>query len=154
MQFFAQAERLPFSNGKFDLAYLNLLHEPSGGLPATVAELFRVLKAGGKLFALVPARFDVDRWQRWLLPYRQLYRESLDPLTGPKLTARELRKACAGFEGFAIQKRHLRRSELPHLWKPFPVSLLERVAGRVLALRATKPVRSAISATTSAAAAA
>ena len=139
-------ERLSFSNGQFDLAYLNFLHEPSAGLPATVAELYRVLKAGGKLFALVPARFDVDRWQRWLLPYRQLYRESFDPLTGPKVTARELRKSCAGFEGFSIQKRHLRRSELPHLWRALPVSLLERVAGRVLALRATKPVRAAMAA--------
>ncbi len=145
-------ERLPFNNGQFDLAYWNLLHGPSLGLSSTIGEIYRVLKAGGKLFALVPARFEVDRWQRWLLPYRQLYRESFDPLTGPKMTARELRKACAGFEGFTIQKRHLRRSELPHLWRPFPVSLLERVAGRVLALRATKPVRAAMVAAVSSAA--
>lgn len=139
-----RAAKLPFPNGQFDLAYLNLLHAPANNLAETVAELYRVLKAGGKLFALVPARFDVDRWQRWLLPYRQLYRDSSDPLTGPKMTARELRRICAGFEGFAIQKRHLRRSELPHLWRLMPVSLLERIAGRVLALRATKPVRAAM----------
>lgn len=145
-----RADRLPFPNGQFDLAYVNLLHgEPPDG---AVAELYRVLKAGGKLFALAPARYDVDRWQRWLLPHRRLYSESANPLTGRKRSARELRRLFAPFETVSILKRHLRRSELPPLWRALPLSLLERVAGRVLALRSTKPVRAAIAANQSSAA--
>jgi SAM-dependent methyltransferase len=133
-------KKLPFARGRFDLAYLNALDAPGLDVPAVVEELYRVLKPGGKLFALVPAWYDVDRWQKWLLPYRQLYRASEAFLTGPKVSARELRRACRQFETVALVHRHLRRSELPHLWRPLPISWMERLAGRVLAARATKPV--------------
>lgn len=131
---------LPFDRGCFDLAYLNALHAPDLDLPATVAELHRVLKPGGKLFALVPAWYDVDRWQKWLLPLRQLYRPSQDRLTGPKQTTREVRRLCGSFERVNVLHRHLRRSELPHVLRLLPLSWLERLAGRVLAVRATKPI--------------
>jgi SAM-dependent methyltransferase len=135
------AGRLPFANGEFDLAYWNLLHDAPVDPAATVAELHRVLKSGGKLFALAPARYDVDHWQRWLLPFRRLFAVPSDPFAASKRTARELRRCCAGFERITIVRRHLRRSELPPIWRAIPPSLLERVAGRVMALRATKPVR-------------
>ena len=135
-----RASRLPFDRGQFDLAYLNALHTPDLDVAQTVEELYRVLKPGGKLFALIPAWYDVDRWQKWLLPFRQLYRGSHDLLTGPKQTAREVRRVCQPFERVALLHRHLRRSELPHLWRLFPLSWLERLAGRILAVRATKPI--------------
>ncbi len=132
--------RLPFDRGCFDLAYLNALYSPGLDVAASIEELHRVLKPGGKLFAFIPAWYDVDRLQKWLLPYRQLYRVSHDLLTGPKQTAREVRRLCLSFEKVTMLHRHLRRSELPHLWRLFPLSWLERVAGRVLAVRATKPI--------------
>ncbi|QEL16593.1 class I SAM-dependent methyltransferase [Limnoglobus roseus] len=135
-----RVSRLPFDRGCFDLAYLNTLHTPALDLATTVDELYRVLKPGGKLFALIPAWYDVDRWQKWLLPFRQLYRSSHDPLTGPKQTAREVRRLCQPFEKVTLLHRHLRRSELPHVWRLFPLSWLERLAGRILAVRATKPI--------------
>lgn len=131
---------LPFGAGRFDLAYLNVLHSPELELAPTIQELHRVLKPGGKLFALVPAWYDVERWQKWLLPLRQLYRSSHDVLTGPKQTARDVRRTCRAFEKVTVLHRHLRRSELPHLWRLAPLSWLERLAGRILAVRATKPI--------------
>lgn len=148
----ARPHALPFPAGRFDLAYLNALHAPDLDLAATVAELHRVLKPGGKLFALVPAWYDVDRWQKWLLPFRQLYRPSHDVLTGPKQSARAVRRTCHAFENVTLLHRHLRRSELPHLWRLAPLSWLERLAGRVLAVRATKPISAAKAAPPAAAA--
>jgi SAM-dependent methyltransferase len=131
----------PFANGQFDLAYWNVLHAAPDDLAPILGEIVRILKSGGKLFLLAPARFDVDRWQRWLLPIRRLFVSPSDPHTAPKRTARELRRLCAGFDRVSIVQRQLRRSELPPLWRAIPPSLLERIAGRVLALRATKPIR-------------
>jgi hypothetical protein len=50
----------------------------------------------------------------------------------------------ARFSEHRVGKRHLRRSELPHLWRCVPVSALARVMGRVLVLRAFKPVAAAL----------
>ena len=131
----------PFANGQFDLAYWNLLHDAPDDLGPIVAEFVRILKSGGKLFLLAPAWYDVDYWQRWLLPIRRFFVASTDPLPAPKRTARELRRLCNRFERVSVLQRHLRRSELPAIWRAFPPSLIERFAGRVLALRATKPIR-------------
>lgn len=144
------ADCLPFPNGRFDLAYLNCLHGDHS--PAVIGELYRVLKAGGKLFALVPAWYEIGRWQRWLFPHRQLYGNAMDPLTGTKRTSRELRRLFSPFESITIQKRHLRRSELPPIWRTLPVSLMERLFGRILALRSNKPIRIAQTASQSSAA--
>ncbi len=134
-------ERLPFVNGEFDLAYWNLMHDAPEDPRPTIGELHRVLKSGGKLFALAPARHDVDHWQRWLLPFRRFFVTQTNLFGATKRSARELRRVCIGFERISILQRHLRRSELPPLWRALPPSLLERVAGRVLVLRATKPIR-------------
>jgi SAM-dependent methyltransferase len=137
------ATTLPVARGFFDLVYWNALHTRAD-LHATVEELFRVMKPGGKLFALFPAKFDVDRWQRWLLPFRQLYRHREPrPTTGPKRTGRELTVALSQFTERRISKRLLRRSELPHVWRWLPLGAMERIMGRVLAVRAFKPVTAA-----------
>ncbi len=148
----AALDRLPFANGEFDLAYWNLLHDAPDDPAPTIAELHRILKPGGKLFALAPARHDIDHWQRWLLPFRRLFATPSNPFAAPRRSARELRRRCAEFERVSILQRHLRRSEMPPLWRAFPPSLLDRVAGRVLALRATKPIRVAASRTRTSAA--
>ena len=68
------------------------------------------------------------------------WRRPPDPTSAPKATGRELARAFAGFERLAVVKRHLRRSELPHPWRVLPLMLLERLIGRVLVLKAFKPL--------------
>jgi SAM-dependent methyltransferase len=137
---------LPFDKGSFDLAYLNLLYAPPADPARLAAELYRVLKPGGKVFALAPARFDAGYWESILMPVRRWYRDPLRFTDAPRYSARSLRRLFAPFAEHRVAKRHLRRSELPHLWRFLPVSVLERLAGRVLVLRAFKPVAAAMEA--------
>ncbi|OWK35029.1 class I SAM-dependent methyltransferase [Fimbriiglobus ruber] len=135
---------LPFDRGTFDLAYLNLLYTPPANLASQVAELYRILKPGGKIFVLAPARFDAGFWQHLVLPFRRWYRPPVHFTDAPRYSARGLRRVLAPFAEHRTAKRHLRRSELPHLWRFAPVSVLERFMGRVLILRAFKPVTAAL----------
>lgn len=118
---------LPFTRGAFDLAYLNLLSAPHADLPGTAAELYRVLKPGGKVFVLAPAR----------RPFRR---------SDAGFSPRGLKRLFPRFAEHRVIRRHLRRSELPYLLRAVPVGLLERVVGRVLVLRAFKPVSAALEA--------
>jgi SAM-dependent methyltransferase len=132
---------LPFGDGSFDVVSWNALYDPAAPDPVRVSELFRVLKAGGKLIALFPARFDAAFWQQVLLPVARLWwRRPPDPATAPKTSGRELRSTFARFAEHRISKRHLRRGELPHAWRVLPLVLLERWIGRVLVLKAKKPI--------------
>lgn len=134
---------LPFPVGAFDVAVVNGLHGPAPSA-ATVDELYRVLKAGGKVIGLFPARYDAGFWQDLLVPLQWVYwRRPADPTTAPKTTARELRRVFARFADHRVSKRHLRRAELPHLWRILPLALLERLVGRVLVLKAFKPLSAA-----------
>jgi SAM-dependent methyltransferase len=54
---------LPFADGKFDVVAWNALYDADAPNPLRIAELFRVLKPGGKLIGLFPARFDAAFWQ-------------------------------------------------------------------------------------------
>lgn len=132
---------LPFADGTFDVVTWNALHDPAPPDPARVDELFRVLKAGGKVIGLFPARYDAGYWQDLFLPLQWLYwRRPADPATGAKTSARRLRRTFAAFTGFRVGKRHIRRSELPHPWRVLPLTVLERLIGRVLVFKALKPL--------------
>jgi SAM-dependent methyltransferase len=137
----APTPHLPFGNNKFDLGYLNLLAPPPEPA-ATVAELYRVLKPGGKLFVLAPAFYDGTFWAR-LLPWRRLLgpRPPADP---PRHSGRSLRRLVEPFTDCQVLKRHLRRGDLPYLLRPLPAAVLEPVCGRVLVLRGFKPVAAAL----------
>jgi hypothetical protein len=53
-----------------------------------------------------------------------------------------LRSLFSRFAEHRVYKRHLRRSELPHIWRVLPLFLLERMIGRVLVVKAFKPLPS------------
>ena len=94
---------------------MNALHGPATDL-ALIDELFRVLKGGGKVIGLFPAKYDAGFWRDWLYPPHHLYRRHhAGPTTAPKTTGRDLRAALAQFIEHRTTKRHLRRSELPHI---------------------------------------
>jgi SAM-dependent methyltransferase len=132
---------LPFADGAFDVVAWNALYDATKPDPVRVNELFRVLKPGGKVIGLFPARFDAAFWQDVLIPMQPLWwRRPPDPTTAPKTTARELRRVFARFAEHRVAKRHLRRGELPHAWRILPLVLLERCIGRVLVLKAKKPI--------------
>jgi SAM-dependent methyltransferase len=132
---------LPFADGTFDVVTWNALYDPQSLDPVRVSELFRVLKAGGKVIGLFPAWYDAGFWQDVLLPLQWIYwRRPVDPTDAPKKSARQLRKAFAAFTHHRVAKRHLRRAELPHPWRVFPLVFLERLIGRVLVFKGLKPL--------------
>lgn len=140
------AANMPFDRWSFDLAYLNALHDPPDDLAAVLEELYRVLKPGGKIFALFPARYDTGFWQNILVPYRKWYTPLAKLSEAPRYSARSLKRIFTSFSEHRIGKRQLRRSELPYVWRFLPLPALERVMGRVMLLRAFKPVTAALEA--------
>jgi SAM-dependent methyltransferase len=135
------ATALPFPDGAFDVVTWNALHDPAPPAPSRVAELFRVLKGGGKVIGLFPAHYDAGYWQDLILPLQWLYwQRPADSATGAKVTGRQLRHTFRAFHEFKVAKRHLRRSELPHPWRVLPLVVLERLIGRILVFKAMKPL--------------
>ena len=86
-----------------------------------LAEAYRVLRPGGKVMVVLPAKYDAVWWQELFLPWRRWFRKG--PRRKGRFTARELREAFAKFQDVRVLKRHLRRSELPYIWRwlPLPV---------------------------------
>ncbi len=138
----AGSERLPFPDGTFDVVTWNALYDSGPPDPVRIGEVYRVLKAGGKVIGLFPAWYDAGFWQDLLLPLQWVYwRRPLDPTDAPKTTARQLRKTFADFTQHRTAKRHLRRVELPHLWRVLPLMVIERLIGRILVFKALKPLK-------------
>jgi ubiquinone/menaquinone biosynthesis C-methylase UbiE len=138
---------LPLENRSIDVACVSsLLHEVEQP-QQLVEELYRVLKPGGKVLAVTTARYDVDLcfhvccpWQQWLRG--RLTLPAKDP---PGFSRRQLCRLFGRFVEHQVYKRHLRRSEVPHVWRWLPLPMLERLMGRVLVLKAFKPLSAAIS---------
>jgi ubiquinone/menaquinone biosynthesis C-methylase UbiE len=147
---------LPLESSSIDVACLTgVLHEFPDPAPL-LDEVYRVLKPGGKVLAVVPARYDIDHWCRWCYPThrsspRHVTRESEAALAGGLLSptarrfrGRELKQIFHRFQEPRLSKRHLRRAEAPHLWRWLPMGLLERLMGRLLVFKGFKPVSAAI----------
>lgn len=140
----AQPAALPLDNASIDVACINgLLHEMNDPL-ALVREVYRVLKPGGKVLAVAPARYDVDFWFLTCFPWLRLVlpRRPVEPAV--RFSGRQLRRLFGDFAEHRLYKRQLRRSDVPHIWKWIPTPLLERLMGRLLILKAFKPLTTAI----------
>lgn len=143
----AAATSLPLESCSIDVACVNSLLHTGADPSDVIKEVYRVLKPGGKVLAVVPAHFDVEYWyQTWFFwkRWRKQGRPSASALP-ERFTARKLRHSFDRFIEHRVYKRQLRRSEVPHLWRWLPLSLLERLMGHVLVLKAFKPLSAAIS---------
>jgi SAM-dependent methyltransferase len=139
---------LPLATSSIDVACISGLLQDVPDPQAVVDEVFRVLKPGGKVIAVTPAKYDVDYWrhifffwQRWLADKGRKHARN-----ERKFTGRRLRRLFQRFEIHRVTKRQLRRSELPHLWRLWPVPVLERIIGRVLIVKAFKPISAVLQA--------
>jgi SAM-dependent methyltransferase len=124
--------QLPLESASVDVIHLDgLLHE----LPepaALVSELYRILKPGGKVVAVVPAR--PRRWQTVRNPR---------PLFGG-FGSRDLKRLfLPQFIEHRRLRRHLRRREVWWGYRWLPRSWLENCFGRYWILKAFKPVQAA-----------
>lgn len=149
----AQPNTLPLESATIDVACLTSLLQEVDDPDAVVREVYRVLKPGGKVLAVTPARYDVDYWfdacfpwYRWLHPSRR----QRDPVA-VRFGRRSLCRLFGQFVEHRVHKRQLRRSEVPHIWRWLPLPLLERLLGRVLILKAFKPLTEPIAAAAQAA---
>jgi SAM-dependent methyltransferase len=135
---------LPLEAASIDVACISGLLELVPDPRAVLDEVYRVLKPGGKVLAVTPARYDADFWYRLCFFWQRWFtRQPADPPT-PRFSARGLRRLFGRFIEHRVHKRHLRRSEVPHLWRWLPLPLLERLLGRVLVIKAFKPLSAAI----------
>ena len=136
--------RLPLEDASLDVACLSDLKLGPEGLEAVVAEVYRVLKPGGKVIAVVPARFDAAYWEGVFFPWQHWFRgRAPDDPGDPAFGARQLCRVFGRFAEHRVYKRHLRRSDLPHVWRWMLLPLLGRLMGRFLILKAFKPLSAA-----------
>ena len=140
----SQPVSLPLESSTIDVVCMtNLLHRVRAP-EAVVDEVYRVLKPGGKVLAVTPARYDIDFWKGLLVPWSWLRRRRRDASAGTPYTGRLLRGLFHRFTEYRVHKRHLRRADVPHAWRLLPTSLLGRMVGRMLVLKAFKPLSAAI----------
>ena len=142
---------LPLESATIDVACINSLLHGVEQPQTVVEEIYRVLKPGGKVLAVAPAKYDVDFWGRLCFFWRRWWAPRTGAAQAPTFSARRLRRLFGRFVEHRIQKRQLRRAEVPYLWRWSPLPLLERLLGRILVLKAFKPLSAAMTATAAAA---
>jgi SAM-dependent methyltransferase len=141
----ANPRTIPLESASIDVVCVANLLEDVDDPQAVIEEIYRLLKPGGKVLAVLPARFDLDYWRRRCLPWHAWLRprNTVNPDT-VSFSARMLRHLFGRFVEAHVYKRHLRRAEVPHLWRWLPHPLLERMLGRLLIIKAFKPLSAAM----------
>ncbi len=144
---FLQAEPrgLPLASASIDVACISSLLQEVAQPQILIDEVYRVLKPGGKVLAVTPARYDVDFWFRTIFFWYHWFKKSEPPVAtaGAPMSGCDLRRLFHRFVEHRVYQRQLRRSEVPYVWRWLPVNLLARLMGRVLVLKAFKPLSAA-----------
>jgi SAM-dependent methyltransferase len=133
---------LPLPDCSIDVACVGGLLDRATDARPIIEEVYRVLKPGGKVLAVAPAYYDVDFWSRLCMPWERWFGTHRPRIIASPggYSRRRLRSLFQRFTEHRVHKRQLRRKETPHLWRWVPSSLLERLMGRVLVLKAFKPI--------------
>jgi SAM-dependent methyltransferase len=137
---------LPVEAASIDVVCLVGLLPEAADPRGVVEEIYRVLKPGGKVVAVVRSYYDIDYWRNRFLPWSNWLRagQGRGEAPAPGLSGRSLRRLFGRFGEARVFKRHLRRGEVPHLWRWLPRPALERLLGRMLVLKAFKPLSAAM----------
>ena len=153
------AETLPFDDGTFDLVYSNGVLHHTPNTKRAVAEIFRVLKPGGRAIVMVYAENSLQYWRNlvWYYGLRSgdLAGRSMGDImsrtverTGNEArplvkvyTKPRLRALFSEFSDAEIVQRQISPELVP---RPFRLllPLVERLAGWNLIIKARKPARS------------
>lgn len=134
----APLDHLPSADSRVDVVCAVFNEPPVVPWATALGEAYRVLRPGGKILVVLPSKYDSARWQLLLMPWRRWF-VPLRNIPG-RFTRRELYEGFAQFNDVHVYKRHLRRSELPYLWRWIPLPVLERLVGRFLVVKAFKPL--------------
>jgi SAM-dependent methyltransferase len=137
----ARPNNLPLESNTIDVVCMSNVEQEMTDPGPVVEEVYRVLKPGGKVLAVVPARYDIDFWFYCCFPWLRWSasrRSSATPAI--RFGRRRLRRIFGRFIEHRIHRRQLRRSDIPHIWRWMPRPFLERLMGRMLILKAFKPV--------------
>jgi SAM-dependent methyltransferase len=132
-------ESLPLESASIDVACVSTPLPELGDPGAIVGELYRVLKPGGKVLAIAAAKYNVDYFLRIFPGFRRKV-----PTAVQRFSARGMRRLFGTFVEHRAYKRHLRRGDVPKLCRWLPRSLLEKLVGRYVILKAFKPLSAAI----------
>jgi len=103
-----------------------------------------VLRPGGKVIVVAPARYDAAFWYDALCPWRKWYGDVAASGSVQSATGRGLRRQFTRFVEHRVYKRHLRRANLPPFWRFYPLPLMERLVGQMLVFKAFKPLSAAL----------
>jgi SAM-dependent methyltransferase len=143
----APTHALPLDASSVDIACIH--GRPAD--PAMIDEVYRVLRPGGKVIVVAPARYDADYWNNFFFPWARWFggrrvEVSERSEAGGPTSGRRLRRQFGRFVEHRVYKRHLRRSNLPPVWRFYPLPLMERLVGQLLILKAFKPLSAALAA--------
>src|SRR5438876_4180215 len=119
---------LPLESATIDVVCTSSLLQDVGDPRPVLDEVYRVLKPGGKVLAVVPAKYDVHFWSRVCFPLQHWLRSksAAPPEEVAHFSRRALRKLCNRFVEHRIHRRQLHRWQVPHLWRWAPMPVLER----------------------------
>jgi SAM-dependent methyltransferase len=141
----ARPTSLPVQSASVDVVCASSFLQETFDRVAAVEEIHRVLRPGGKILAVAPARYDVAFWTNLCFGWLHGWRRPA-PGTPPagRLSARGLRRLFHRFVEHRVHKRQLLQSELPYLWRGWPMPLMQRWMGHVLVMKAFKPLSASL----------
>src|SRR5262249_52392708 len=102
----AQPTSLPLENNSVNVACITNWMQSVDQPQAVIDEVYRVLKPGGKVLAVTPARYDVDFWYYTFFFWMGWFAARPRP-SGPRFSARKLRRLFGGFVEHRVHKRQL-----------------------------------------------